>query len=146
MTGGWLRSSGALAMSAAATRPVRCACLPSSSGNASKMPKVEGPSRIANHAVVDGSSCTIDKPPRRKFSTSFSLPGLASNLTNKATLTIFYLLLFYDVQLSNLLCRGPLEFHASERKDERKCWRVLPWVQTIKEHKHFARIRFIILN
>ena len=44
------------AMSAAATRPERCACRPASSGNASKLPKVDGPSRSANQAVVSGSS------------------------------------------------------------------------------------------
>src|SRR5258707_7149185 len=55
MEGGDERSSGALAISAAATRPDRCACRPASSGKASKMPKVEGPRRMANHALVAGS-------------------------------------------------------------------------------------------
>src|SRR5258706_28758 len=48
MAGGFARSSRAFCMSAAATRPERWACRPASSGNASKMPKVLGPSRSAN--------------------------------------------------------------------------------------------------
>ena len=57
MTGGLARRSPAFAMSAAATRPDRCAWRPGSSGNASKMPKMRGPRRSANHAIVAGSSC-----------------------------------------------------------------------------------------
>src|SRR5215472_9823827 len=41
ITGGLARSSEALAISAAATLPDKCACRPASSGKASKMPKVD---------------------------------------------------------------------------------------------------------
>src|SRR5512143_3261212 len=44
--------------------------------------------RIANQAVVAGSSWTIARPPRRKLSTSGSVPGFASRRTNSASLTI----------------------------------------------------------
>ena len=79
--GGFASSSAAFAINAAATRPERCACRPASSGNASKMPKVDGPIRIANQAVVAGSSCTIASPPFKNDSTSFSFPGFASSRT-----------------------------------------------------------------
>ncbi|HEY6885060.1 MAG TPA: hypothetical protein VI278_13585 [Nitrososphaeraceae archaeon] len=54
--GGFAKSSEAFSASAAATRPDRCACRPESSGKASKMPNVDGPIRVANQAVVAGSS------------------------------------------------------------------------------------------
>src|SRR5690349_8447160 len=88
MTGGLARRSPAFAMSAAATRPDRCAWRPGSSGNASKMPKMRGPRRSANHAVVAGSSWTSARPPFRNDSTSLSLPGFASSCTYNATLTM----------------------------------------------------------
>src|SRR5580693_7167770 len=88
MTGGCASSSGAFAIKAAAIRPSRCAWRPASSGKASKMPNVEGPIRIANHAVVAGSCSASGKPPRRKASTSFSFPGLASSRTSNATFTM----------------------------------------------------------
>src|SRR5215211_4775168 len=50
MTGGCASSSGAWAMSAAATRPPRWAWRPASSGKASKMPNSDGPRRIADQA------------------------------------------------------------------------------------------------
>src|SRR5215471_8931950 len=53
------------------------------------MPKVEGPMRSANQAVVAGSCWTMAKPPRRKVSTSASFPGFASRRTYSALLTIF---------------------------------------------------------
>ena len=52
ITGASARSSPALAMSAAARRPVRCACLPASSAKASKMAKVLSSKRIANHYAL----------------------------------------------------------------------------------------------
>lgn len=56
------------------------------------MLNVAGLMRSANHAVVAGSSRTIDRPPRRKLSTAVSLPGLASSRTSTATGTVSYLL------------------------------------------------------
>src|SRR5882724_1367181 len=53
IVGGFESSSGAFSLSTAATRPVKCAFL---------------------------SASTNARPPRRKVSTSASLPGLASNL------------------------------------------------------------------
>src|SRR5438874_1583983 len=88
MVGGWEKSSAALCLRAAATLPERWACRPASSGKASKIPKVDGPSRIANHDVVAGSCCTMERPPRRKLSTSASFPGFASSRTSSATLTV----------------------------------------------------------
>src|SRR5437763_7432520 len=82
--GGSASSSGAFSMSALATFPDRCASRPASSGNASKMAKVLGPSRMPNQAVVAGSCATKPCPSRRNLATSFSLPGLASSLTNSA--------------------------------------------------------------
>src|SRR5579862_1453105 len=86
MTGGTARRSPALAMSAAATRPERWALRPASSGNASKIPKVFGPSLIAYQTRVAGSSWTIARPPFKKASTSASLPGFASRRTRRPTL------------------------------------------------------------
>src|SRR5215475_6094725 len=80
--------SEACAISAAAIGPAKCACRPDSSGNASKMPNVDGPIRRANHAVVAGSACASGRPPRRNVSTAASLPGLAFNRTYKATVTM----------------------------------------------------------
>src|SRR5690349_24338046 len=54
------------------------------------MPNVEGPRRIANHAVVAGSSRTIENAWRRKSSTSVSFPGAASRCTNNPTFTILF--------------------------------------------------------
>jgi len=94
ITGGCANNSEAFAISAAATRPERCAWRPDSSGKASKMPNVDGPRRIANHAVVPGSSWTTARPPRRKFPTSVSFPGFASSRTSNATVTMFLLPLY----------------------------------------------------
>lgn len=94
MIGGLARSSGAFAISAAATLPARCACRPASSGKASKIPNVVGPIRIPNQASVPGSSWTIGRPPFRKASTSASFPGLASNRTYNATVTVVCLLVW----------------------------------------------------
>src|SRR5437762_10719181 len=66
--GGCARSSGAFSIKALATFPDRCASHPASSGNASKMAKVVGPSLIPNQAVVAGSCCT--KPCRSEEHTS----------------------------------------------------------------------------
>ena len=55
MVGGCSKSSGAFSMRAATTLPDRCADLPSSSGNTSKIPKVDGSRRIPNQATVSGS-------------------------------------------------------------------------------------------
>src|SRR4029077_1097032 len=76
IVGGWESKSPAFAMSAAATLPLRCACRPASSGNASKIPKVEGPSGMPNQATVDDSCCTSAKPLVSKLATSPSFPGL----------------------------------------------------------------------
>jgi hypothetical protein len=40
-----------------------------------KCQRLTGAIWMANHAVVAGSPSTIDRPPRRKSATSFSLPG-----------------------------------------------------------------------
>src|ERR1700687_3729450 len=82
MAGGWAKRSAAFSFKAAATRPDKCASLPVSSGKASKMPKVDFPRRIANHATVAGSCWTSERPPRRKSSTSVSFPGFASSRTH----------------------------------------------------------------
>src|SRR6266404_945520 len=82
--GGCARRSGAFSIKALATFPDRCASRPASSGNASKMAKVVGPSLIPNQAVVAGSCCTNPCASRKNFATSFSLPGFASSLTNNA--------------------------------------------------------------
>jgi hypothetical protein len=60
---------------------------PDSSGKASKMPKVDGPSRRANHAMVAGSSLTIAKPPRTKLATS-SFSGFASSRTRRRSISL----------------------------------------------------------
>ena len=78
IVGGLASSSDALSPRAAATRPDRCALLPASSGNASKMPEVDRSRRMPNQAVVAGSASTSVRPSRRNASTSASLPGLAS--------------------------------------------------------------------
>src|SRR5262249_29851751 len=88
ISGACASRSGALAISAAATRPDRRACRPQSSSNVSKMPKVDCPSRTANQSTVAGSSCTMARPPLRNCSTSASLPGLASSRTHNATFTM----------------------------------------------------------
>ena len=56
MVGGCSKKLGSFFHQGAATLPVRCACLPASSGNTSKIPKVDGPKRIPNQATVSGSS------------------------------------------------------------------------------------------
>jgi hypothetical protein len=88
IVGGWLKSSEDFSIKVEASLPDKCSCLPDSFGNASKIPKVDGPSLIPNHAVVAGSSCTLYIPARSKFSTSDSLPGFTSSLTNSPTLTM----------------------------------------------------------
>ena len=57
----------------------RVASRASSSGNTSYTPKVEGPNWMANHAMVPGSSMTIDRAWVRNSASSFSLPGSASD-------------------------------------------------------------------
>src|SRR5438067_1594588 len=49
--------------------------------------------RIANQAVVSGSSWTSASPLLRKLSTAASFPGLASSRTSNATVTMIHLLL-----------------------------------------------------
>src|SRR5215217_9229783 len=88
MTGGCASSSGAWAISAAATWPPRWAWRPASSGKASKIPNSDGPRRIASQAMVAGSSSTRASPPSRKLATSASLPGLATRRTSSPTVTI----------------------------------------------------------
>jgi hypothetical protein len=56
IVGAYASNSGAFAMRAAAIWPARCACRPASSGNASKIPNVVGPSFRANQTVVAGSA------------------------------------------------------------------------------------------
>src|SRR6267143_2717019 len=53
--GGSASNSGALAISAAAIWPARCALRPASSAKASKMPNVAGPNRSANQIGVVAS-------------------------------------------------------------------------------------------
>src|SRR6266850_2239462 len=86
--GGSDRSSPARFISAAAMGPLRCAFLPFSSGNASKMPNSAGPKRSANHTGVCGSAWAAGRAPARNFSNSPSLPGLARRRTNSATLVM----------------------------------------------------------
>jgi UDP-N-acetylmuramoyl-tripeptide--D-alanyl-D-alanine ligase len=43
--------------------------------------------------IVSASACTSGNPLRRKSATSFSLPGLASNLTSNATFLFIILIL-----------------------------------------------------
>lgn len=87
MLGGSESSSSAFSISAAAMGPSRWACWPSSPGKASKMPNVEALRRMANHAMVSGSSSAIERPLFKKSSTSCSLPGLASSVASSPTLT-----------------------------------------------------------
>src|SRR5438477_12198274 len=96
MDGGSEKRSDAFSINAAATLPDRCARRPDSFGNASKMPNVVEPMRIANQAIVSGSSSTSASPLLRKLSTSSSLPGFASSRTINATVTIIDLLLLSD--------------------------------------------------
>ncbi len=91
--GGCAKSSGAFAVSAAATLPDRCAFRPDSSVKTSKMPNEPGPMRIANHAVVPCSSSTIGSPSRRNSSTAASLPGFASSRTKRPTVTVSVVLI-----------------------------------------------------
>gem|GEM_PF-3804829 len=100
MDGGSENNSPACAIKAAATLPDRCAWRPASSGKASKMPKVDGPRRMPNQAVVAGSSMTRGRPPLRKLSTSFSFPGFASRRTNNATVTMTCFLSFKECDRS----------------------------------------------
>jgi hypothetical protein len=94
ITGAFASKVAAFAINPAATRPFKCACLPASSLNTSKIPKVDGPILIANHSRVSGSSSTIACALRKKLSTSISLPGFASTRASKANLifAIFTLL------------------------------------------------------
>src|SRR6185369_10665122 len=62
--------SGALAMSACAMRPFRCACRPASSAKASKTPKVEGPSLSANHTRVCSSWLASASAPTSRSCTA----------------------------------------------------------------------------
>src|SRR6266487_5944494 len=95
MMGGWEKSSDDRSFNALATSPERCASRPLLSGNVSKIPKVEGPKRTAYQLVVAGSFSTRDKPLRRNFSTSISLPFFASRRTSNATLVIVTSFLIY---------------------------------------------------
>jgi hypothetical protein len=61
---------------------------PASSWKASKMPKVDGPSRRENQATVAGSLSTICNPFLRNSWTATSFPGFASMRTNNATVTM----------------------------------------------------------
>jgi 3'-phosphoadenosine 5'-phosphosulfate sulfotransferase (PAPS reductase)/FAD synthetase len=76
-------SGSALAFSirAAATLPLRWASRPASSSKVSKMAKAEGPSWMANQAMVPASALTRGTAARRKSATSFSLPGFACSGT-----------------------------------------------------------------
>ena len=88
MTGGFARSALALAINAFAISPERCAWRPESSLKVSKMPKVDGPIFSANHSTVPGSASARGNALFRKFSTSASLPGLASTRAKRAYLTM----------------------------------------------------------
>src|SRR5438067_1109384 len=112
--GGCTRRSGAFSINALATFAERCASRPASSGNASKMAKVVGPSLIPNQAVVAGSCWTKPCPSRRNFATSFSFPGFASSLTNNAFVVMGDLLV--TVVLSN--CRNRIYLSVSVGPNE----------------------------
>ena len=87
MVGGSLRSSSAFCISAVAVGPARCASRPFPSGKTSKIPKVDGPRRIANHAEVASSCSASGSAPSRKLATSCSFPGLASSRARTPTVT-----------------------------------------------------------
>jgi hypothetical protein len=89
MVGVPVKSSFVFCSKAVASLPERWSCLEDSFRKASKMPKVEGPIRIENHAEVFGYSSARKRPLRKKLSTSASFPGFASNRTNSPTLTIY---------------------------------------------------------
>ena len=74
--GGLANSSSALANSALAISPVRCAFLPSSSLNVSKMPNFAGPSLRAYQVVVPVSLTARGCADFRNDSTSCSFPCL----------------------------------------------------------------------
>src|SRR5207248_4585618 len=112
--GGCTRRSDAFSINALGTFPERCAARPASSGNASKMAKVVGPSLIPNQAVVAGSCCTKPCPSRKNFATSFSFPGFASSLTNNAFVVMGDLLV--TVLLSN--CRNRIYLSVSVEPNE----------------------------
>src|SRR2546425_7479713 len=88
MAGGLASSSPALAISAAATLPLRWALRPASSLKVSNIANDEGPSWIANQVTVPGSASTSGSADFRNSATSFSLPGLASSGTYSATFDI----------------------------------------------------------
>ena len=78
------RGRPAFAIKACATLPFRCASRPESSANVSKIPYLDGPILIANQDTVFGSASTNPCPACKNFSTSASLPGLASSTTHNA--------------------------------------------------------------
>src|SRR5262249_34931220 len=86
--GGSASSSAAFAMSAAATRPPRCAFRPCSSAKVSKIAKVLRSNRTAYHWIVPGSAWTISRPERRKSSTARSLPSFATSRTKSPIVTV----------------------------------------------------------
>ena len=96
MAGALANNSGTFATSALAIGPFKCVWRPSSSANASNTPNVVGPNRNANQSGVVGSCFAIASPASKNFATSFSLPGLASNHANRATL---YISIFLVVEL-----------------------------------------------
>src|SRR6266487_6180057 len=69
-------------------RPSEMGPRPGSSRKTSKMPNVDGPIRIANHAVVASSCWASGSAPSRKRATSSSFPGLASSRARTPTVTM----------------------------------------------------------
>src|ERR1700722_10447673 len=88
MVGRWTNNSADDSSMAAATRPRRCTSRPRLSGNTPKIPNVDGPKRIAHHAVVVGSFWTNRRLDRRKFATFSFLPGFASKRIHKPAVSI----------------------------------------------------------
>src|SRR5271156_6755405 len=88
ISGALANSSSALAKSALAISPVRCALRPFSSANVSKIPYFDGPIFSAYQVVVPGSCTASGWADFRNASTSASLPGFASSCAQIAILSI----------------------------------------------------------
>lgn len=88
ITGGDASNSPALAIKACAIGPSRCAFRPSSSGNVSNTPNVDALSCNAYHRIVFGSACASATALSINSLTSFSFPGLASSLANRANFSM----------------------------------------------------------
>src|ERR1700722_5836579 len=92
-SGALANNSFALAKSAFAISPLRCAFRPFSSANVSKMPYFPGPILMAYQLIVPGSRSASGCADFRNSSPSFSLPGLDSSCAQIASLPMFVFLL-----------------------------------------------------